>query len=248
MQEELIVFTLLSALVALIIGADKGGVGGMLGTLGVPIMSVIMPVNQAIAIVLPMLIFGDIFAVRAHWKHWEGSLLPKLLPGSLAGVLLGTFALINVPSGALRITLGILILLFIAYRLLERRIIGHLAYQPRGWHGVLGGLTAGLTSTIAHAGGPPITIYLLLQRLEPRTFVSTAAIFFAALNLFKLPFYAAAGLFEVSRLATIVWFLPLVPIGVWLGKQLALRIPQRVFERIVLLLLLVAAALLLFGN
>lgn len=248
MPDNLIAFYVVTALVALIIGADKGGVGGMLGTLGVPLMTLIMPVGEAIALVLPILMFGDIFAVSAHWGHWRGGLLTRLLPGGLLGILAGTFVLVNVPSDLLRIALALLILLFVAYRLLEQRILRDLTYQPRGWHGVVAGAGAGLTSTIAHAGGPPITIYLLLQRLEPRTFVATAAFYFAILNLTKLPFYVAAGLFDLQRLLAIVWLLPLVPLGVWLGKRLSTRVPRLVFERLILGLLLLSAGLLLLEN
>ena len=245
MREDLTAFYLLGAVVALLIGADKGGVGGMLGILGVPIMSQIIPVNEAIAVILPMLIFGDLFAISSHWKHWNSALLPRLLPGGVLGVLVGTFVLVNISPQSLRIALAVVIFVFFVYRLVEQRIIGKFLYQPRSWHGILGGAAAGLTSTIAHAGGPPITIYLLLQKLQPRMFVATAAVFFATINLFKLPFYAAAGLFTEARLLSVIWLLPLVPVGVWLGRHLATRVPRLAFERLVGVLLLLAAGLML---
>lgn len=45
---------------------------------------------------------------------------------------------------------------------------------------------SGLTSTIAHAGGPPLSVYLLPQQLEKAVLVGTTVIFFAVINAVKL--------------------------------------------------------------
>jgi hypothetical protein len=90
-----------------------------------------------------------------------------LILGALIGVALGTWVISNLSPLLLRRGLGVLVLVFLLYRLYEKRILGSLTYQPRRWHGALAGSTAGFTSTLAHAGGPPITIYLLMQDMQP---------------------------------------------------------------------------------
>ena len=55
------------------------------------------------------------------------------------------------------------------------------------------GFASGFTSFISHAGAPPFQVYVMPQYLEPRIFAGTATIFFAAVNLFKLPGYFFLG-------------------------------------------------------
>ena len=105
---------------------------------------------------------------------------------------------------------------------------------------------AGFTSTLAHTGGPPIVVYLLLQDLPPQTFVATSAAYFAVINWLKVPYYAYIGLFHLDPLLRVIWLLPLLPLGVWIGRWGAQRVPKRIFDRIILAALAVTAGLLLF--
>lgn len=217
----------------------------MMGALITPMMALVMPMDQAIGLLLPILILGDVFAVAAHWRRWDQRRVWVLLIGALAGVTLGTIILTNVPVGMLRRGLGLLVLFFVLYRLFERRILGALHYQTRRWHGLLAGSLAGFTSTLVHAGGPPITIYLLMQDLQPTVFVATSVLFITCLNWIKVPYYFYAELFDFGTLWKLIWLAPLVPLGVWLGKRLVYRINKIWFERIIIAFLLVSGILLL---
>ena len=89
----------------------------------------------------------------------------------------------------------------------------------RGW--VMGGF-AGASSTLAHAAGPIIVMYLLPLKLERKLFVATCALYFFILNSLKMPFYYQAGLFEKAELGFTLMFLPLGGrgCGLWvLGEQ-----------------------------
>lgn len=233
------------ALAAFLVGLSKGGLGGMLGALITPMMSLVMPLEQAIALMLPILMFGDLFAITAHWRRWDQRLIWVLLPGALVGVTLGTFVITSVSPTVLRRLLGVLVLVIVIYRILEQRIIGTLQYQPRRWHGILAGTVSGFTSSLAHAGGPPISIYLLMQDLEPKAFVGTSVLFFTCLNLIKLPYYYFAGLFDIETQLRLIWLAPFVPLGVWVGKRFVERIDKRLFERIIVFFLLISAIFLL---
>ncbi len=238
-------FVSVLALAAFLTGLSKGGLGGMIGALITPMMVLIMPLDQAVGLLLPILILGDVFAIAAHWRRWEARLIWMLILGALVGVTLGTFVITSLSPLILRRGLGLLVLIFLLYRLLERRITGALTYHSRRWHGALAGSTAGFTSTLAHAGGPPITIYLLMQDLQPGVFVATSALFFAVLNWIKVPYYYIAGLFDFDTLLRLTWLAPLVPLGVWIGKIVIYRMDKALFERIMLVLLGVSGVLLL---
>ncbi len=244
MADNLVIFYAMTALVILLIGLSKGGLGGVLGSVATPLMALVMPADQVIGLLLPVLMITDIFAVASHWRRWDSRLLWLLLPASVIGIAAGTFFITNVPEHVLRRGVGVIVLLFALYKIWVEPRLTQWVYQSRPWHGVVAGSVAGLTSTLAHIGGPPISIYLLMQDLQPRTFVATNAIFFAILNWMKVPSYAYAGLFHVDQLLRILWLLPLIPVGVLIGKWASTRINKAAFERLIIGLLVLTSFLL----
>jgi uncharacterized membrane protein YfcA len=235
------------ALVALLIGFSKGGLGGTLGGLATPLMALVMPANQAIGLLLPILMIADAFAVASHWKRWDWRLIILLMPGAVLGVTIGTFFITNAPTGELKMVLGIIVLLFALYKLFEARLFSTLAYEAKDWHGILVGTVAGFSSALAHTGGPPVSIYLLMRRVPTHIFNATSALFFAILNLVKVPYYIYAHLFDFQQMRGLIWLFPLLPLGVWGGKWAANKIRREVFEKVIVVLLAVTALLLIFS-
>ena len=238
-------FYLTFAVTALIIGLGKGGFGSSFAALATPLLALTMPVPELVPLMLPFLMVGDIFAVGFHWRRWDRRQVLLLIPGALVGVAVGTLFLTNVSPDVLRTFLAILFLLFALYKASEKRVMRFFRYQPRAWHGLIGGGISGFSSAIANTGGPPATIYLLMQDLQPRVFIATTALFFMILNYIKIPFYAAAGLFNLARIVHIAWLLPLVPVGVWLGRLFVVRVSPKTFELVILVFLVISALLLL---
>ncbi|HSN74614.1 MAG TPA: sulfite exporter TauE/SafE family protein [Anaerolineae bacterium] len=238
-------FYLTFALSALIIGMGKGGLGVAFAALATPLMALVLPVDQVLALVLVLQMFTDVFAVGAHWKRWDRRLVVILIPGALVGVAVGTLFITSVSPQALRTTLAVVILLFTVYKLVERRLLRGVVYHPRNWHSLVAGGISGFTSAVANNGGPPVTIYLLMHNLQPRAFIATTALFFMILNYIKVPFYLAADLFDWPLLRSVLWLLPLAPIGVWIGKAFVLRVNKELYDRVILLFLVLSALLVL---
>lgn len=245
MRGESPAFIAIVITVAVIIGLSKGGLGGILGTLATPLMALVVPADQAIGLLLPILIVADVFAVAFHWKGWSNKLTLLLLPGAIVGVTIGTILITNAPTELLKKGMGVIALLFAVYKLYEDRILGHLNYRPRNWHGLFAGTSAGFGSALAHTGGPPISIYLLLQEVSPAVFIGTSAIFFALLNWIKVPYYLYAGLLSWQRFLMIAWVLPLIPLAVWVGRWMSRRIDAQTFEKVIIFLLALSGVLLI---
>jgi uncharacterized membrane protein YfcA len=128
---------------------------------------------------------------------------------------------------------GVFTLLFLAQRLLFPPKVD--SAPPPKWLGAILTATSGFTSFIAHAGGPPISAYVIPLRLSPVKFTATMAFFFFVINLAKWIPYAWLGLLDLRNLVTSLVLLPVAPIGVWLGVRLARRINQVLFYRLVYL-------------
>ena len=248
MPNNSIVFLLMLAAVAFLISLSKGGLGGMAGTLSTPLMALVMPVNQVLGLLLPIMLLADVFSIAFHWRRWNGRLVWLLLPGAVIGVTIGTYFIANVSTHVLKIGLAIIALLFVTYKLLEKRILGSLKYQERNWHGWLAGTTAGFTSAMAHSGVPPISIYLMLQDVSPASFHCNFSSCSTPSSIgSKFPFTYFTGMFDFQQLWQIAWVFPIVPFGVWFGRWLVTKVSKNIFDNIILVLLVITALLLIFG-
>ena len=232
--------TLCSA--ALLIGLSKGGIGGPLPTMLATLMiSHRVSVATAVALAVPMLMVGDAFALYTYWGTWDRKHTWALIPAGAVGVGIGLFLLRGLPDRSLRVGLGVAGLVVTGYKIFSHWR-GREHHQHRAWHGPLAGLLSGTASAMLNAGGPPITSYLLLQPITPTVFMGTNTLFFATINLLKLPGSLAAGVVEPSALAWSMAFCPLVAIGVFLGRYVIARIDAKVFDHIMTIVLVIACA------
>lgn len=233
------------AILGFMIGLAKGGFGG-LGALLTPILALVLPVALAVGVLLPMLMVGDAFAVYMYWKEWDLDLVKRMLPAGTIGAIAGTFLLARLPPDGLRTVLGIFVLLLIAYRFISDRIQG-LRYEPRPWHAPAAGLLAGVASGMFNNGGPAFNSYLLLQKLRARPFIATSAIYFALLNLIKVPGFLYTGVLNLPLLFSLWWVFLFIPVGIWVARITLTRISPSAFEWIIIVLLIFSSLWLLQG-
>jgi uncharacterized membrane protein YfcA len=230
----------------LLMGISKGGFGSGAGMFATPLMALVVPVPRAAAILLPILVVMDIAGLWAYRGTFSRENLKVLLVGGVAGVVLGALTFRYIDESWLRVILGMLAIGFVAQRYLVRaETLPAARSTPKG---LFWSAFSGVTSTIAHAGGPPLAIYLLPQRLDKRVMVGTTVVFFAVINAVKLVPYTWLGLFDEANLATSLVLAPLAPLGIWLGVVVARRLSQDLFYRICYGLLLLVGAKLLWDG
>ncbi len=230
--------TLMLALAALLIGLSKGGLGGPVpGSMAAPLLTLVMPSTDAVGIVLPMLLFADMLALRMYWRCWSARYLRLMLPAAVLGIITGTMVLLAIPDASLRRVIGAFTLLMIAYKLIGSRAY-HLRYRPRPWHGALAGWGSAFGAALANSGAAPYTAYMLLQPdVQPRIFVGTATFFFFLLNALKIPGYLGGGVLRIEDIRPIAWVFALIPLGFALSYFGLRRIHAAAFERLMLILL-----------
>ena len=215
----------------LLLGISKSGFGAGFGSMAVPLMALAVPVPQAAAILVPVLLVMDVLGLHAYRRHFDWTLIRFLLPFGLLGTLIGTLSFKLLDTHLVAGLVGVFTLLFLAQRLL---------FPPRAdspppprWVGAILTTTSGFTSFVAHAGGPPINAYAIPLKLPPLVFTATMAVFFFVVNVAKWVPYAWLGLFDGRNLATSVALLPLAPVGVWVGVRIAHRIDPVLFYRFI---------------
>ncbi len=242
-MEEILIFTV----VGLLVGFSKGGLGGPVPVaLCVPLLTLIIPPQDAVGLILPLLLFADVFALYFYWKQWDRRYLPLMLAPGLIGVVCGLFVLKDIDAVTLKRIIGGLTLAALTFKIAGGRL-NSLAYRPQNWHGRLAGWAAGFSSALANVGAPPFTAYLLLQpKMTPRRFVGTTTIFFAIINLAKLPGFMNIGILDIPKLLNIGWVFILIPIAIVLARALIARINQQTFEWLMMIPLLLLSVSLLF--
>ncbi len=226
----------------LLFGIAKGGFGGGLGVASVPLMSLTMSPVQAASILLPILCLMDLISLWAYRGKWVWPELRALVPASLIGIALGTLSFGLLSASAVKLIVGLVALLFIThygYANRRHREVPQ-ASIPRVY-GILAGAGAGFTSFIAHAGGPPVSMYLLRRSLNRTEFVATSAVFFSIANYVKLVPYGWLGQLSSDNLYASLILAPLAPIGVGMGVWLHERVSDRIFFRFAYFMLFIIA-------
>ena len=214
----------------LLLGISKSGFGAGFGSLAVPVMALAVTVPQAAAILMPVLLMMDLLGIAVFRKDFDKALLKFLIPFALVGTVIGALLFKLLDAKVVAGLVGALTLIFLAQRLIFPPKPDGL--PPPRWLGALLGITAGFTSFIAHAGGPPISAYVIPLRLSPIKFTATMAFLFFVINLSKWVPYAWLGLLDMRNMSTSLLLLPLVPIGVWIGVRFARRVSPVMFYRL----------------
>lgn len=214
----------------LLVGLSKGGFGGAIGFVGVPLMALVMSPVQAAAILLPILVLMDVAALWTWRGVYERSILVQMLPGALVGVGAGWLLAAAVTPDIVRFIVGAVAILFVGrwLYLQYRHGAGHSA-TPNRVAAAFWGTVAGFTSFIAHVGGPPFQVYTLPLRLDPKVISGTAAMFFAVTNAVKLVPYFALGQFDATNLMASAMLMPLAPLATLAGAWLVRRMRPEVF-------------------
>ena len=232
-----------------VFGISKGGFGGGFGAIAVPLIALVVSPVQAAAILLPILCLMDVFAVWVYRRRWVSPELRILVPASLLGIGIGTLMFEYMGPAVIRLMLGVVAISFTLnhwFHLTTRGNLERPVYPPVV--GAIAGATAGFTSFIAHAGGPPLDMYLLRRKLDRTAFVGTTVGFFAIVNYVKLVPYAWLGQLDISNLSTSLVLSPFAPVGVGLGVWLHRRTSDRIFFHFVYTLLFVVGLKLLYDG
>lgn len=230
----------------LITAISKGGFGGGLGLLGVPIMALVIAPQQAAAILLPILCLMDLVGL---WKFRGKSHLHSLkilLPAACIGILIGALTFKYFTADHIRILVGLIAIIFSLNFWLQPK--NRAPKKPNRLHGSFWGSIAGFTSFGIHAGGAPLNAYLLPLKLVKAEYVGTTIIFFSAINFMKLIPYTLLNQFTYETLTTAAMLAILAPIGVLFGAKLHHRISDKWFYQICYSFLFIMGIKLLFDG
>ncbi len=225
-------FYAFAAPAVILVGLGKGGFSG-LGLLSFPLMALVAPPIQAAAIILPILMLQDLIGVWAFRREYSRENLKMLIPGALVGLFVGYLFARTVPDAAILLLVGVISTLFVVFTFVGARRGQVDPPAPNGWSATLWGGISGFTSFIANAGGPPLQVYLLPQKLSPRLYAGTATMFFTVVNYVKFPAFIQLGEMTRQNMLTSAALFPLAVAAVLSGIWLVRRVSAERFYKIV---------------
>lgn len=228
-------FWLLASIGIILTGISKSGFAGGAGVVAVPLLALVIPVPTAVFLMLPLLLVMDGRTIQYYWRHANWNELRAILPAAIAGIVAGGFLLGELPDKLLKLLLGVISIVFALWQRLAPWLG---SMRGSGW---LWGSISGLTSTLLHAGGPPINIYLIARNLPKLTWLATAGIFFGAMNALKVVPYVLSGQWPLWLLWLSLALIPIALLGTRLGKWVQGYISDQHF-------MLCCRALLLFSG
>jgi uncharacterized membrane protein YfcA len=238
------IFYAIALPVLMLTGIGKGGFGSGVGIIAVPSLSLIISPWEAVALMLPILCFMDVFGVWSYRRQWSRALMLYLAPGALIGIGFATLVADYVDEHMIRLIIGTIAVLFS----LNYWLGGSRNPEPKAENrskGVFWSAVSGFTSFVGHAGGPPLQVYLLPLKLDKTVFVGTTTVFFMAVNYAKLLPYGYLGLFTEEILWTALVLAPICPLAMFAGVWLHHRIPERPFYMVCYVLVFVIGCKLL---
>lgn len=214
----------------ILVGLSKGGFGGAVGFVGVPMLALVMSPVQGAAILLPILCLMDATSVWTWRGVYDRQTLAVTLPGAAVGIGIGWLTAAMVTVGMVRLIVGAVAIVFVGrwlWQLARRR--GDVPAGRGTLAGAFWGTIAGFTSFVAHVGGPPFQVYALPLRLDPKIFTGTSVIFFAITNALKVIPYFALGQFDATNLAASAVLMPIAPLATLAGAWLVRRMRPEIF-------------------
>lgn len=225
---------LLAAVAAACLGIAKAGLVGT-SLVHVVVFALLFGARNSTGVVLPMLLVGDVCAVTAYHQHARWTYVRRMLPPACLGVIAGALLMRRISNDAFRPVIGWIILALTILQVLRMQRPHWFEAVPHSrWFAWSMGLLAGVTTMLANAAGPVFAIYCLALALPKLEMVGTNAWFFFIINAFKVPFSAGLGLIRPDTLLLNAALAPIVIAGVLGGRWLVYRLPQRVFDYLLL--------------
>jgi len=248
------------ALVALAVFGSaliKNSVGIGAGIFLLPFLALVFPAKLALGLGAPAMLISDVVGLRNYWREWNKKELGILIPPAVIGVFVGAIIIKMVPDTLFKIGVGVVAILFSSYHIgkaVFKRKDEHLkpvgeSANSKKYLTLLFGFLGGTASTVIHAGGMVMSIYLLQRPMDKRAFVGTLVVFFAVLNFLKIGAYLKIGIMSSEIALLVAAMSPIIIFGGWFGNFLNKRFSQDLFRVIVLMIIfIIGMKLMLAGH
>ena len=233
------------AFAVFLLGLSKSGIKGI-GIIIVIILAFVFGEKASTGVLLPMLVFADVFAVIYYNKHAQWDYIKRLLPAMVVGVLVGVWVGNDISELLFKRLMAVIIIgsVLIMFYTESRKAP---SFPKNKLFSSSMGFLAGFSTMIGNLAGPISNIYFLVTRLPKNEFIGTAAWLFFIINVFKLPFHIFV--WHTITVDTLVLNSVLViPVigGFFLGAYLVKLVSNLNYRRFILIVTAIGGIMMLF--
>ena len=241
-----LIFFSFTAPAVILFGIAKGAAIGSLALIATPLMLLVMPLPQALAVLLPILMAMDWIAFYKYRKNFSKKNLLIMIPAGLIGTIIGFYTFTFFKEEDLKLIIGIIGLIFTLnyYIKINKEIKQKTSFVK----GSFWSITSGFAGFCVHSGGTPISVYLVPLGLEKSIYVGTRITYFFYLNIFKLIFYIPLGIINLDNFKTSLMLSPFIPIGILFGFWIVKNVPQKIYYNIIYALIFLSSLKLIYEN
>ena len=245
MTTELVIVLAVSAF---FIGVSKAGFSGV-SLISVFLLAENFGAKESLGVALPMLIMADLLVYPAYRKYGSWRPVWHFLWPALIGIGFALWGLKSFSNETVRLVIGVIILSMVALQLLRKwaPVFFEKMVHSQSF-GIAAGVSGGVATMMANAAGPIMQLFLLSRRMPKMELIGVGARFFLLVNFLKLPLSAGLNLITWESLKWDFLMLPFVTLGVVIGKNLLVKVPQKAFEAMVVAFALIAGLKLVCGS
>ncbi len=171
-----------------------------------------------------------------NWRRVDLASAWRLVAATLAGIPVGVGLVKYAPGNLVAQLLGLFLMGFGGYRLLQRQLT---ELKSAAW-AVPVGFIAGILGGAYNTNGPPVVIYGEMRRWTPTQFRATLQSYFFPTGLGILVSHGVGGLWTEQVVQLYGWSLPgilaAIAIGGWLTRRIAAERFQRGLSGLLILL------------
>jgi len=207
-----------------------------------PILINFMPLSR----IIPLLVLLDFVAAFGNWlparKAVNRGELLRLLPFMALGCTLGVVFLLNLHADVLMLLMGLFVTAYALYSLAVKVKPANLA---PAWS-VPAGTVGGLFGALFGSGGFLYALYLNARLDSTEQARATQSALISCSTVVRLSLFLIAGVYaDMPLLLLAVCLLPMMLLGLRIGRRLTLNMSREVFVRLVTWLVLASGVALI---
>ncbi|MGE5318636.1 MAG: sulfite exporter TauE/SafE family protein [Hyphomicrobiaceae bacterium] len=221
----------------------RGITGFGSGLISVPLLALFLPLKFVVPLILLLDFTASVVLGGFHFRRVKWGEIGVLIPFGIAGVVLGTNLLVNLPPEPMLFALAGFVLVFALRSMFNIRSDKPIS---RGW-AVPAALTGGTVGALFGTGGPPYVIYLSHRIHDKGDLRATFSALFFTDGMSRIVSFLVAGLLLNAK----VWLaylaaLPVMLGALYLGGRAHVGLSPEQMTRLVGVLLLVSSVSLVF--
>lgn len=225
-------------------GFLRGFLGFGAALLIVPVLSLILTPVQAIAILLLIELPNVVYLTPSALREFDLKSISVMVVGMVLAVPIGSYALVSVDSGLMKLVVALLVLLMIAFLASGWRVRGEIRWYMMLTTGLIGGFIQGA----AGSGGPPFITILLSRRDTVEKTRANIVMTLNCLSLIAAGSLFIFGAFTMFLVIISIFVAPIYILSTAVGARYFRDSGNEHFRKAALTILAFISALLIYSN